>query len=68
MSEWVVPSKVPKVNTPIRPRSVGHDETPSVITDHKFAPMGEWYTRCKRCRLAEAAHAQSEIQYYGDDE
>jgi hypothetical protein len=38
-----------------------------LITDHKYAPMNEWWTRCRYCRLAQAAHAESEIQYYSDD-
>lgn len=52
---------------PSKRREVQHDETPSQIVDHKFSPMGEWWTRCRHCKLAEAAHAESELSYYGDD-
>lgn len=52
-----------------KPKEVAHDESPAIISDHKFSPMGEWYTRCRICRLAEAAHAESEkIGYYDDDD
>lgn len=44
-----------------RPKVVGHDETPSQITDHAFEPRGEWYTLCKHCRLAESAHAETTL-------
>lgn len=49
-----------------------HDETPSAITDHAFEPRGDWYTVCKHCHLAEAAHAETTIDWrdhisYGDD-
>lgn len=47
--------------------AVLHDETPSLITDHKFAPRGEWFTLCKHCGLSEAAHAETELRYYSDD-
>ena len=48
---------------------VFHDESPAIVSDHKFSPMGEWYTRCRICKLAEAAHASSEkIEYVGDDD
>lgn len=50
-----------------RPRQVAHDETPSQIVDHKFSPKGEWYSLCRHCNLSEAAHAESELHYYGDD-
>lgn len=48
-------------------KEVVHDETPAIITDHKFEPMAEWWTRCKHCRLAEAAHAYTILHYYSDD-
>lgn len=53
-----------------RPKEVGHDETPSGITDHAFEPRHAWYSLCKHCGLAEAAHAESAIQfhYVGDDD
>ncbi len=50
-----------------RPKEVLHDETPSGVTDHKFSPRGEWWTLCRICGLAQAAHKESEFQYYGDD-
>lgn len=37
------------------------------ITDHKFAPKGEWWALCKHCNFAESAHAETEIRYYSDD-
>lgn len=57
-----------------RPKEVAHDETPSNITSHPFEPRGEWYTLCKVCSLAEAAHAETtltgreHIGYYSDDD
>lgn len=43
-----------------RPRS--HDTSdPAIITDHPFEPEGEWYSLCKHCRLAQAAHSTSTI-------
>lgn len=50
-----------------RPKQVAHDETPALVTGHKFAPTGAWYTLCTHCRLGEAAHAESELRYVGDD-
>lgn len=53
---------------------VAHDETPSGITDHAFEPRGEWYTLCKHCGRAEAAHEETTIDwrdhvgYYSDDD
>lgn len=64
---------------PSKPKIVGLDESlrdgskdgapPSdgIITDHKYAPMSEWWTTCRYCRLAQAAHAESEFVYYGDN-
>lgn len=48
-------------------KEVLHDETPAIITDHKFSPKGEWYTLCRHCNLAESAHAETELRYYSDD-
>jgi hypothetical protein len=39
----------------------GHDEAPSNITDHAFEPRGEWYTLCRHCGFARAAHQDSTI-------
>jgi len=50
-----------------RPKQVDHDETPSGITDHKYSSRGEWWDLCHICGLAEAAHAESELHYVGDD-
>jgi len=53
-----------------RPKEVLHDTTPSQITDHAFEPRGEWWTLCKHCPLARAAHrdpGRDPIRYYSDD-
>jgi len=34
-------------------------DTGQHITDHPFVPTTEWWTRCKVCHLAEAAHKAS---------
>lgn len=34
----------------------------SIVTDHEFKPRGEWWTTCKHCGLARAAHARSAAQ------
>lgn len=38
-----------------------HDEAPSVITDHPFEPRDRWWSLCKHCGLAQAAHSSSTI-------
>lgn len=56
-----------------RPKEVMHDQAPSLITDHPFEPRGEWWSLCKHCRLAQAAHKETTIppdhliRYYSDD-
>lgn len=50
-----------------RQKEVAHDETPAIISDHKFSAKGEWWSLCKYCNLAESAHAESELSYVGDD-
>lgn len=45
-----------------------HDEAPAIISDHKFDPKGEWYSLCCVCNLAESAHAETALQYVGDDD
>lgn len=35
------------------------NSAPAIITDHPFEPRGEWWTRCRRCDLAEAAHSEA---------
>lgn len=62
------PPQEAKKILPKKRRDVAHDEAPSLIVDHKWSPMGEWYTRCKHCRMAQAAHAESEFFYYGDED
>jgi hypothetical protein len=64
MAEEVTQRRVPTIH---KRKEIVHDETPAIITDHKFEPMGEWWTRCKHCRLAEAAHAETILHYYSDD-
>ena len=36
-----------------------HDEAPPVTDDHPFDPRGEWWSLCKHCGLARAAHFSS---------
>jgi hypothetical protein len=38
-----------------------HDEAPAIISDHPFEPRGEWWSLCKHCGLAQAAHSSSTI-------
>lgn len=44
-----------------KPKVVGHDESPSVVTDHAFQPKDAWYSLCAHgtCNLAESAHRDS---------
>lgn len=72
MAQRVIQQEVPgeaKV-VPMKFKEITRDgEKPAeLITDHKWSPIDEWWTRCRHCRLAQAAHAESELQYYGDDE
>lgn len=58
---------------PKREVVVQHDEVPAGIDDHPFEPRGEWYTLCKHCGLAEAAHKETTITWrdhiwYGEDD
>jgi hypothetical protein len=61
--------------TPKR-KVVAHDTSPAIIRDHAFEPRGEWWTLCKICSLAEAAHTETtidhdeikQIAYYSDDD
>lgn len=46
---------------PRRPIEVAHDEAPSNIDDHAFEPRGAWYTLCKHCGLAMAAHERTTV-------
>jgi hypothetical protein len=36
-------------------------DAPAIITTHAFVPEGEWWTTCRHCGLAEAAHLRSEL-------
>lgn len=36
-----------------------HDEAPSIVHDHAYEPSGEWWSLCKHCGLAQAAHSSS---------
>lgn len=38
-----------------------HDEAPSIIKDHPFEPAAQWWSLCKHCNLAQAAHSSSTI-------
>lgn len=60
-----------------RRKPVAHDESPAIISDHAYTPRAEWWSLCKVCGLAQAAHAevspeateaerQAHIAYYGD--
>lgn len=38
-----------------------HDEASPGVGDHPFDPSGEWWSLCKHCGLARAAHRSSTI-------
>lgn len=38
-----------------------HDEAPAEIEDHAFVPRGQWWSLCKICGLAQAAHSSTTI-------
>jgi hypothetical protein len=40
-------------------KATGHDDSPAIISDHAFDPLTEWWTLCKVCGLAQAAHVSS---------
>lgn len=44
-----------------------HDEAPSVIVDHAFRPRNQWWSLCKICGLARAAHNSSVPEVYAAD-
>lgn len=48
-------------------KNTSNDRDPAIITDHKFSPRAQWWSLCGHCGLAQAAHAESELEYYGDD-
>lgn len=45
-----------------------HDEAPSIIEDHPYEPEDEWWSLCKVCRLAQAAHSSSTPEAYAAKE
>lgn len=70
------------IDVPLRKKVAAHDEAPSQIVDHAFEPRGAWYTQCRHCGLAMAAHSETTIDprdhighsrsnikigYFGDD-
>jgi hypothetical protein len=66
--EQVVREETKEPTKQERPKEVAHDETPAIVADHKYSSRGEWWDLCRYCGLAEAAHAESEVQYYSDDD
>jgi hypothetical protein len=44
-----------------RKNFVEFDEAPSGVTDHAFEPRGAWYTQCRHCGLAMAAHRETTV-------
>lgn len=62
---------IDEVGTKERPREIAHDTAPSVVNDHAFEPIAEWWSRCKHCPLYEAAHAETTLHhpvgYVSDD-
>lgn len=40
---------------------MAHDEAPAIISNHPFVPRGQWWSLCKVCGLAQAAHAETTI-------
>lgn len=48
------------IDTP-KKKPIETDEAPAIINDHAFEPRGEWYTVCKHCGLAAAAHSETSI-------
>lgn len=38
-----------------------HDEAPPEVGDHPFEPRDKWWSLCKHCGLAQAAHSSSTI-------
>lgn len=44
----------------IMTKAIEHGDTPSsLITDHPYEPIDQWWSLCKHCRLAQAAHSSS---------
>lgn len=42
-------------------KEIAHDEAPAAIEDHAYVPRGEWWSLCRICGLAEAAHNTTTI-------
>lgn len=61
----VLPEVEPVAKITKEPEALG-DQTPAIITDHKFSPKGDWFSLCRYCNLAESAHEATELQYIGD--
>lgn len=40
---------------------VVHDEAPSGIDDHPYEPRGAWWSLCKHCGFAQAAHKETTL-------
>lgn len=38
-----------------------YDEAPAEIEDHAFVPRAQWWTKCKICGLAQAAHNKTTV-------
>jgi hypothetical protein len=61
-------------NVEKRKSFIEYDEAPSGITDHAFEPRGAWYTLCRHCGMAMAAHRETTVNpmdhvgYFGDDD
>jgi hypothetical protein len=36
-----------------------HDEAPAIVDDHMFEPRNQWWSLCKHCGLARAAHSSA---------
>lgn len=59
--------KAPEVRNTTAPRAnkvVQHDEAPSGITDHPFEPRAEWWSLCRHCGLAQAAHSETTVRFH----
>lgn len=42
-------------------KPVDQDEAPADIDDHPFEPRGAWYTLCRHCNMAMAAHTETTV-------
>lgn len=61
-------------NVEQRKKFLEFDEAPANIDNHAFEPRGAWYTQCRHCGLAMAAHRETTVRprdhigYFGDDD